>query len=89
MTQFDFLMNKNEYKDIFDACVLAEKAETPSDKALLCRKSLLIIIEYIYKKHNVPVQTNATMLELIDNKTISGFIDNAIILETLHFIRKL
>lgn len=89
MTQFDFLMNKNEYKDIFDACVLTEKAETPSDKALLCRKSLLIIIEYIYKKHNVPVQTNATMLELIDNKTITGFIDNAIILETLHFIRKL
>ena len=35
------------------------------------------------------MQANATLLELIDNKVITGFVDNPVILETLHFIRKL
>ncbi len=89
MTQFDFIMNNTEYKEIFDACVLAENAKTPSDTASYCRKALSTIIEYIYEKHNVPMQANATLLELVDNKVITGFVNNSVILETLHFIRKL
>lgn len=89
MTNFDFLKDKTEYKDIFDACVLAEKAETPSDMASCCRNALLKTVEFVYDKHCVPMQANATMLELIDNKLITGFVNNPVILETLHFIRKL
>lgn len=89
MNQFDFIMNNTEYKEIFDACVLAENAKTPSDTALYCRKALTTIIEFIYEKHNVSMQANATLLELVDNKVITGFVDNPVILETLHFIRKL
>ena len=89
MTQFDFIMNITEYKEIFDACVLAENAKTSSDTASYCRKALSTIIEFIYEKHNVPMQANATLLELVDNKVITGFVDNPVILETLHFIRKL
>lgn len=88
MTRFDFISKNSEYKEMFDACVLAENAKTPSDKALLCRKALFVIVEFIYKKHNVSMQQSATMLELLDSKLISDFINNTIIVETLHFIRK-
>ena len=30
MSQFDFISQKTEYKEMFDACVLAENAKTPS-----------------------------------------------------------
>lgn len=89
MTKFDFISQKIEYKEIFDTCVLAENAKTPSDMASSCRKALLCIVEFICDKHKVPVQANATLLELIDNKVITGFVNNSIIMETLHFIRKL
>lgn len=89
MTQFDFMENKINYKGIFDACISAEQANTSSDTALYCRKALLSIIEFIYDKQGVPVQKSATLLELIDNKVITNFVDNSIIIETLHFIRKL
>ena len=89
MTQFDFILKNTEYKAIYDACVLAESAATPSEMASNCRNALLKIIEFIYDKHSVEIQKNATMLELIDNKLITGFVNNSVILETLHFIRKL
>lgn len=89
MTNFDFILNNTKYNAIYDACVLAESADTPSDMASNCRNALLTIVEFIYKKHSVEIQKNATMLELIDNKLITGFVDNSVILETLHFIRKL
>lgn len=89
MTQFDFILNKMEYKVIYDACVLAENATTPSDIASGCRNALLKIVEFIYDKNGVEIQKSATMLELIDNKLITNFVNNSVILETLHFIRKL
>ena len=89
MSQFDFISQKTEYKEIFDVCVLAENAKTPSDMASCCRKALTNIVEFIYDKHKVPMQVNATLLELLDNKVITGFVNNSVIMETLHFIRKL
>ena len=89
MSQFDFISQKTEYKEIFDACILAENAKTPSDMASCCRKALTNIVEFIYDKHKVPMQVNATLLELLDNKVITGFVNNSVIMETLHFIRKL
>ena len=88
MAQFDFIADKTEYKDIFDACILAENASSASETALLCRNALLNVIEFVYNKHRVPMQENATMLELIDNQLIVDFVNNTIIHETLHFIRK-
>lgn len=89
MLIFDFISQKTEYKEIFDACILAENAKTPSDMASCCRKALTNIVEFIYDKHKVPMQVNATLLELLDNKVITGFVNNSVIMETLHFIRKL
>ncbi len=89
MAQFDFILNKMEYNVIYDACVLAENATTPLDIASNCRKALLKIVEFIYDKHSVEIQKNATMLELIDNRLITNFVNNSVIVETLHFIRKL
>lgn len=84
MSNFDFISQKTEYKEIFDDCVLAENAKTPSDMASCCRKALTNIVEFIYDKHKVPMQVNATLLELLDNKVITGFVNNSVIMETLH-----
>ena len=65
MSQFDFISQKTEYTEIFDACILAENAKTPSDMASCCRKALTNIVEFIYDKHKVPMQVNATLLELL------------------------
>ena len=89
MTQFDFISDKKEYKEIFDACISAESAKTASDTALLCRNALHKLIEFVYNKHKVPMPENATMLELLDNRLIVEFVNNEIIIETLHFIRKI
>lgn len=89
MTQFDFISQKSEYKDIFDACVVAEEASTASDIALCCRKALLLIIEFIYTKYGIAIPEKATMLELIDNKVVTDFANNSVIIEMLHFIRKI
>ena len=78
MTKFDFISQKTEYKEIFDACILAENAKTPSDMASCCRKALTNIVEFIYDKHKVPMQANATLLELIDklnaDETVNGIL---------------
>lgn len=89
MNQFDFILNNDEYKNIYDACSLINDTDTPSDIASNCREALLTIIEFIYKKNNVIIPKESTMLELIDSKVIIDFVNNSIIHDTLHFIRKL
>lgn len=89
MTRFDFLDGKSEYSAIQNLCFEAEKAEKPSDIALKCREVLDAAIRFIYGKENARVPEKATMLELLDGNVIAPFIDNEVILESLHFIRKL
>lgn len=88
MADFNFLKGKTEYKEIERLCLKATGG-SPSDMAVACRKALGEIIFFIYEKHGVTVPEKATMLELIDSKIVSPFIGNAIIVESLHFIRKL
>lgn len=89
MTNFDFLNDKTEYADIQSICIEAEKADKPSDIALKCREALECVVKFIYKKEKARIPEKATMLELISGTEISSFVDNEIILESLHFIRKL
>ena len=89
MTNFDFLDGKTEYAEILNLCVEAEKADKPSDVALACREALEAVVRFIYRKECVRVPEKATMLELLDGNVIAPFVDNAVILESMHFIRKL
>ena len=89
MTRFDFLNGKTEYTLIQNLCIEAESADKPSDIALKCREALEAIVQFIYKKECSRIPEKATMLELLDGSVISRFVDNSVILESLHFIRKL
>ncbi len=89
MTRFDFLNDKTEYTGIQTLCIEAEQADKPTDAALKCREALDTVIRFIYRKEGARVPEKATMLELLDGSVIAPFVDNVVILESLHFIRKL
>ena len=89
MTNFDFLDGKIEYALIRNLCVEAESADNPADTALKCREALEAAVHFVYRKECVRVPEKATMLELLDGDVVAPFVDNEIILESLHFIRKL
>ncbi len=89
MTRFDFLDGKIEYDLVQNLCIEAEQADKPADTALKCREALEAVIQFIYRRESVRVPEKATMLELLDGIVIAPFVDNAVILESLHFIRKL
>lgn len=89
MSEFNFISQNEDYTEIYKLCVNAETASKPDEKALYCRDALEVVIKYIYKKECKKYPKDATMLEIINSNLISRFVDNAILLESLHFIRKL
>ena len=89
MSELNFLKANPKYDGIYALCSDAE-SETQADKcAEKCREALMGIIEFIYNYGGIAVPTGATMLELLDGKIISGFVNNAVLLDSLHYIRKL
>lgn len=89
MTQFDFLENKSEYKDVFAYLRDAENEANPCEKAVKCRTALMQIVEFVYGKETAKIPEKATMLELLDGRVIAPFVNNTVILDSLHYIRKL
>ena len=88
MSNFENL-NKDEYKRLCVICEKAECAENPSSKASLCRDALNDIIAFIYEKEAAYMPQSATMLELIDGKVVSTFAHFPVLIDSLHYIRKL
>lgn len=88
MIEFQFILDKTEYKSLVPALKSAEDAGGVSERAVACRAALGEIIAFIYDKCGVVMPKTATMLELIDGRIISEFVDNDILLNSLHFIRK-
>lgn len=88
MTNFDFLNGKSEYDEIKSLCADLESGK-PSEIAVKCRTALFAVVNFIYNKQGVSVPEKATMLELLDGNIIAPFVNNPVILESLHFIRKL
>lgn len=89
MSEFDIISQREEYKDISFTCMLAEQATNVEDKAAYCREALEQVLKLIYEKEGRKFPARATLLELIDNNMIHQFIDNAIIVDSIHYIRKL
>ena len=89
MSEFSFISQKTEYEKIYSICCMAEVAADAGTKAKLCREALDEIIKFLYQKENKKYPENATMLELIDSVFISVFVNNSIILESLHYVSKL
>jgi type I restriction enzyme R subunit len=89
MSIFNSIANKTEFSNVYEVCLKAEQAKSMQEMATLCRKALGLAIEYIYAKESKRLPEKASMLELIDGEVISGFIDNAVIVDSIHFVRKL
>ena len=89
MSKFEILNEKTEYKEILRLCNEAENETNPSDIALKCRDALNGIIVFIYEKEDTYMPQSATMLELIDGKVVSTFAHYSVIIDSLHYIRKL
>lgn len=88
MSEFDIISQKKEYESIYHICEKIEQSKKPEEKALLCRDALDELIKFIYQQECKKYPTSATLLEVIDGSVISEFVDNPILLESLHFVRK-
>ena len=89
MNELKFLSGKQEY-DIFQQIYseLASNAKA-EDVALHSRKLLEAAVHFIYRKECASYPANATMLEILDGNVIAGFVNNSVLLESLHYVRKL
>ncbi len=87
MSKFDFIKDKIEYAETMNACEIAEQVTTPAGIALKCREALECIIHFVYSKEKAKLPATAAMLELIDSRVISLFVDNDELRESLHYIR--
>ncbi len=68
----------------------AQKAigcETPTERAKGYRSVLSLAIDYIYEKCGQKKPDRASLLELIDGDVVSGFVKDADIINSLHYIR--
>ena len=56
-------------------------------RAKICREILIDAIDYIYDTTGSKKPKNASLLELIDNPVVTGYINDADIIKSLHYIR--
>ena len=89
MYKLNFLPDKEEYA-VFNKIhtELSEKS-SPNEIAQNSRSLLEEAIRFIYRKECVNYPANATLLEVIDGNVISRFVENKVLLESLHYVRKL
>lgn len=65
----------------------AGDAESRAERAKLCRSLLSSSVDYIYEQAGEPVPKKATLLELLDSPTVTGFINDADTVQALHYVR--
>ena len=62
-------------------------AATTGDKARLSREMLKELVEGIYQHLKVKHSEKATLLELIDNSVVVDFINDADVIQAMHYVR--
>lgn len=64
-----------------------EAADTHGDKARLSRGLLKGLVEEIYRRLGVALPKKATLLELIDHSAVVDFINDADMIQAMHYVR--
>lgn len=64
----------------------AQEAETHLDRALICRALLEDAVDFIYSKAGVKKPPKASLLELIDSPVVTGYINDADTINSLHYV---
>ena len=65
----------------------AANEEIFATRARLCRELLCDAVDYIYEKAHAPKPKGASLLELIDSTVVTAFINDADVVNSLHYIR--
>ncbi len=89
MNGYVFLEGKPEYKEIYECGITLEKMNESAEIAKASRRLLGILISFVYRKCDKEYPMNATMLETIDAPWFVHFVNNDILLKSLHYVRKL
>lgn len=58
-----------------------------AERAKLCRSLLASSVDYIYEQAGEPMPKKATLLELLDSPTVTGFVNDADTVQALHYVR--
>ena len=78
---------KNKISSIESMFELEKDEKNNSDVVIVCRQVLEKIIDLIFEYENVRKPFNASLLELINNDTVKPFVDNDVIIDSMHFGR--
>ena len=84
----DYISTQLSHQFLSSNVYSIKSMSSPAEKAISCRAALGELIAFIYDRCGLSMPQSATMLELIDGRVIADFADNAVLLESLHFIRK-
>jgi len=70
----------------------AKITEAQNEKSLtecvkLCRALLIAAVDYIFEKTSAAKPKNASLLELVDSPAVTSYINDADIIQSLHYVR--
>lgn len=87
---FDYLKTLDFLKDLYVFCKDAESfvLSRPDISAAQCRKALEYLVKLVYHLRNENVPQRSSLFELVSSEDFTNFINDASMLNALHYIRK-
>lgn len=87
---FDYLKTIESLKDLYVFCKDAESfvLSRPDLSAGQSRKGLEYLVKLVYQLRNDSVPQRSSLFELVSSEDFTNFIDDASMLNSLHYIRK-
>lgn len=91
MSNFAYLKELKDFKELYDYCTTSESFvySRPDISASYSRKALEYLVKSVYLLKLGYVNKTASLFELVDNYIFSGFVSDSDTLTSLHFIRKI
>ena len=87
---FDYLEAIDSLKDLYVFCKDAESfvLSRPDISAAQSRKALEYLVKLVYQLRNENVPQRSSLFELVSSEDFTNFINDASMLNALHYIRK-
>ena len=87
---FDYLKNIDSLNDLYVFCKDAESfvLSRPDLSAVQSRKALEYLVKLVYQLRNDTVPQRSSLFELVSSEDFTNFINDASMLNALHYIRK-
>lgn len=68
---------------------MINNSKSDQDSMVLCRDALTKLLDAIYIANDIDIPKSATLLEKIDSKVVQDYFNDAIIIGSLHYARKI